>query len=138
MVAELPKIDYDRIDFPSDRLTLKHLRSLKPLAGEYAHGPDFDFLAYADELISMHGQERLFAELGFVAALGDASNSDAARRKLIDRGDELECREDLANLYTRYGVSDGIESARQLIRRLEDQGAAQAKQLVGRGAGGGS
>jgi len=37
----------------------------------------------------------------------------------------------LAALYMRYGIADGMETAKQLVRRIEDMAAAQARAKQG-------
>jgi hypothetical protein len=137
-----PKIDHSRIKYPSDRITLKQLRSLA--------GDDLDtfFRLEGDRLASMMLIEQNYGELGFAKALDDPARTREAIIHLV--GDGWDEEQDgkysdakglekaagmLADYYVRFGIAEGPASARQAIRRIEHQGALQAKQMLGRTGG---
>ncbi len=142
-----PPFDYSSLEAPSDNLTLGRLRALRlrPLAGAGAAGPPsgFDIKREADHLLDMQEYERRLAGLAFAERVGDPAAVEEARLAVQDdwsgqRGgwDEIvrEAREALASHYVRYGAADGPGSARELVRRLEAAGAAQAPAGQGRSA----
>jgi len=150
MADESPKIDYDSIDFPSDKLTLKQLHALA-VADDPPYGDLEAFLTdQALVLVVMHHQEKLFAQFGFAKGTGDHRMIQHAMRALHEVWDNptgsqysealatKDCTDKLARDYQRFGVADGLETARQMIRRLEDQAADQARARLGRTGGGGS
>jgi len=124
------QIDFNQIDFPSDPVTLKHLRSRQ-----------VDFEDDALELILMHKREQEFAELGFVTALGDPKELQRVIDTIIQSNDDpdvsydeakfvQEARDALMDNYMQFGIADGPATARQLIHRLEESGANLAKQQL--------
>jgi hypothetical protein len=148
---ESPKIDYGQIDFPSDRLTFKQIRALasKPT---YADFPSLEgyLFDHVTGLATMHYIEKNFADVGFAKGTGDPKRIEEAILKL-NAGwrdnepdvvyDEALATQDsvdsLADDYQKFGIADGPETAKQLVRRLEDNAAAQAREKLGRTGGGG-
>lgn len=136
------EIDLSKIKFPSDRVTLKNLRAL-------AEGdPDYYFGSEYLHLSNMMIREQNHAELGFAKALGDSKRIGEAIFRLVgDDWDEEkygkytdakgleQAAEMLAEYYVRFGIAEGPVSAKQAIRRIEQQAAAQAKQMMGRTGG---
>jgi hypothetical protein len=124
MTETKPQIDYGRIDFPSDRVTLKQLRAknvILPLDG--AHLED------------MHVWEKDFARLGFLRERGARTEMETLQGEMdaVAQADVgASAREHLSAYYVRFGIADGPETAEQFIRRLEAEGAAQSRQQHGR------
>lgn len=117
-----PEIEYHRIDYPSDHLafTLKDWRAGK-----------FDEATLGD----MHLWERDFARLGYLREAGVRAGAEALLEEMnaTARADVgVSAREHLSAYYTRFGLAEGPETAHQLIRRLEAQGAEQAQQRLGK------
>lgn len=137
-----PEIDLSKIKYPSDRVTLKQLRALaEDDLGLYLNQEGTD-------IGNMAIRESNHAKLGFAKALGDKARIDEAVFDLVgDDWDEErygkysdakgleQAVEMLTGYYIRYGVAEGPISAKQAIRRIEKQGAEQAKQLMGRTGG---
>jgi hypothetical protein len=130
MTEAKPQIDYTRIEFPSDLVSLKQLRSLQLMLGDV--GEDLDL---------MHMQEREFARLGFSRQWGDEEEIRGAIADIIDWSEAdgacnaarevQDAREHLASLYVQFGIAEGPETAKQLIQRLELMGAEQAQRQRG-------
>ncbi len=142
MPNDLPEIDHSKIKYPSDRVTLKQLRTL----AEDDLG--FYFKQEGTDIGNMTIREQNHAKLGFAKALGDPARIEKAIFNLV--GDDWDEEKDgkysdakglekavemLTEYYIRYGVAEGPISAKQAIRRIEKQGAEQAKQLMGRTGG---
>ena len=122
------QIDYGAVDFPSDHLTLKRLRGLA------SHQP-FDALSlYSERLDAAHFMERAFVRHGFSSVLGSQEAACAELAFHPEDGREGSLR-DLVADYAYFGLSDGPETAKQLIRRLEDTGGRLARERIGRGPG---
>ncbi|GIW86411.1 MAG: hypothetical protein KatS3mg108_0735 [Isosphaeraceae bacterium] len=137
-----PEIDLSKIKYPSDRVTLKQLRTLaEDDLGLY-------FKQEGTDIGNMTIREQNHAKLGFAKALGDPAMIEKAIFDLVgDHWDEEQdgkysdakglgkAVEMLTEYYIRYGVAEGPISAKQAIRRIEKQGAEQAKQFMGRTGG---
>ena len=124
MTETAPEIDYDRIDYPSDEVTLKQLRTR-----------NVELTLDGEAIEDMHDWEKEFARIGFLRELGNTKELDAlvAEMDTIAHADVgVSPLEHLSSCYVRFGIADGSETARQLIRRLESQGSEQAKQGPGR------
>lgn len=117
--------DLEAIDFPTDRITLKHIRQLNPgLFADLMGEVDFDSI----DAFTAHKYERVLAENAFAQALGlEPPHKDFER---------FEPLESLDSDYQRYGLSTGIHQTRELIRSFESEAARQARRFQGRTAGG--
>jgi hypothetical protein len=133
MTESKPEIDFSRISFPSDKITLQHVREMQR-AG-------YDLFHLDDDLNILREREEDFARLGFARRLGDAEAIATALDELIYWREETPCDEAqevqkqvdiLTREYVRFGVPDGPETARQLVRRLEAAGAKQAQAFLGK------
>ncbi len=123
------KLDFRRLSFPSDGLTLGVLRTMhsdlfdKGFAyAESAAQPQFfiasDKAGHAGDVLgNMLFIERLIATAAFASARG------------IDgpRADVADYKEELASLYQRYSLAKGEHHAALLIRDIERQGATLAQ-----------
>jgi hypothetical protein len=107
-----PHIDLLKIDFPTDRLTIKAIRRRFPEI-DADRLNDFDDIEL-DGLLSL---ERDLARAAFDAVLG--------RRTVAMSGEEEEI---LAGVYARYGLTSGPNHAEQLIRAFQKAAADQARQ----------
>ncbi len=127
MVGESPELNEDEIEYPSGALMLRSLR---------ARGIKLDVAG--EDLEVMHEYERDFAQLGFAIGLMDDEQIMHAKLRLAGWDEandgpfeelvELQrARERLAQEYVRFGVADGMESAKQRIRRLEDDAVEQGR-----------
>ncbi|MGH9616408.1 MAG: hypothetical protein ACRD28_06660 [Acidobacteriaceae bacterium] len=114
-----PRIDYTRIHFPSDSVTIGTLRAVSPFR------LDVDEPRFIDE-VGMLTVERLLARRAFDAALG---------RPVTDKDDVPSRKgwiDDLADDYKRYGVARGPKTALRLIEAFEAEAASQAREHLGR------
>lgn len=131
---EPPKIDLSRIDFPSDRITIKAVRATRPGSGfdakvaEYPEGKD----AF-DELVACLSTERELASKAFDAALRGVDPKRIGTRDHKSAWDRQEIISALDSEYRAYGLSSGRQQSIQLIRQIEAQAVAQAKEHLGRG-----
>ena len=126
-MAESAEIDFNKIRFPSDRLTLQNLRRLSPdhfdpdkdglrlLFDDSPKNPMLDVL----ELIHL---ERHVAQGALWQAQGHKSD-------YLD--DMPGYAEDVAKLYIHFGIAKGQHHADELVRNLQSQAAAQAPQRSG-------
>lgn len=129
------ELDYSKIAFPSDKITIGQLRKMHPqdfdaewwsctgVFGDLAPTPTGQSQTSIDMNDILYG-ERAVAERGWVKASGipyekgwlDEVNGGA---------------KPLPRLYIKYGLASGPKHAEQLIRNIESQAAALAKQLPG-------
>jgi hypothetical protein len=116
----LPQIDYTRIHFPSDSVTIGKLRAVNPLR------LDVDEPMFIDE-VGMLTEERSLARQAFDATLG---------REIPDDNDYLSGRNelvgDLVANYKTYGLARGPKTALQLIKAFEAEAVAQAREHLGK------
>jgi len=130
-MSETRNLDYDKLDFPSDKLTLGAIRNAVP---EKELGrTDFTqgvFTPRAENYVAdILTIERMIASATFDRTLGQVTNnslSDEERKDAVEQ---------LAGLYTRFGIASGEHHADQQIRGIESQAAAEARSLTGRGHG---
>jgi hypothetical protein len=116
----LPQIDYTRVHFPSDSVTIGKLRAVNPLR------LDVDEPRLID-VVGMLTVERSLARQAFDATLS---------RVIPDENDYLSGRNalvgDLASNYKTYGLARGPKTAMQLIKAFEAEAAAQACEHLGK------
>jgi hypothetical protein len=134
MPGEEPKIDFTQIQFPSDKLTIGMLRKAWPETADIDRETDFGRAGYRSyvrqSLDGVLGEglldpERLLAERTFKAMLGLPIDE-----KRIDSRDVL--IKDLRREYLFLGIARGKHEVRALIRSIEEQAEAQARQYGGR------
>jgi hypothetical protein len=116
-----PHVDLMRIDFPSDRLTIKELRELFPQIDSDELN-DFDEI----ELPGLLSLERDLARAAFDEALGRTPRQKGIFVRGI--GAVEEDRQMLAATYLRYRLATGLHHAEQLIRAFEQAAAEMASQ----------
>jgi hypothetical protein len=126
-MSESPEIDFTKIDFPSDGLTIKTLRRLSPdhfdsepeacakLLHNRAGNPMGDVLTLLDA-------ERMVAQGAFFKTVGVQCSRDYLE-------DVRGCAQDVAKLYVHFGIAKGQHHAEQLIRDIESQAV---KQTIGK------
>lgn len=127
-MAESPEIDLTKIEFPSDGMTIKAIRQIWPEAVDT--GKTVDLFSRpvggraGEMLFNVLTMERDLAKATFGLEFGrepDIAYADDDVKLLA---------EDLSQLYTRYGIADGPNSAKELIRSIETQAIEQARQHV--------
>jgi hypothetical protein len=127
-MADSPEIDLSKIEFPSDRVTIKDIRRLWPEAVDTGKRVDLFSKPVGggagEMLFSMLTMERDLAKATFGLKLG--------REPAIPYADDdvKLLADDLSQVYTRYGIADGPSSAKELIRGIESQALAQAQQHI--------
>jgi hypothetical protein len=120
-MSEIPKINFSRIDFPSDALSIKSLRrahspefdvDIEPgfFLGDKGHGPDI--------LTDLLQIEHLIAEAAYCRSMG------IPPRESLDE----DYIEELSRIYIKYGIASGQHHVEQLIRSIETQATGQARQ----------
>jgi hypothetical protein len=136
MTATEPTVDFTQIEFPSDKLTVKMLREAWPDAfdmdrlDELGRAPYRRYKRHAIDSIlgeSMIDLERMVAERAFKVALGQSVDNDS---RISDKDDLID---GLAATYTRTGLARGEHEVMAMIRRIEVQAEAQARQHGSRG-----
>ncbi len=132
-------IDLGAIEFPSDALTVKRLRQNFPEffdEGNLGDGYGYFFFPYGDEkplhLVQLHNllsSERAVAEYAYLNVL-DPYPSETLDDEYREYG--IEARKLLEELYVDFKLADSPETARLLIRHVEEQGAQQGKAIKSR------
>lgn len=123
-----PEIDLDRLDYPSDLVTIKHLRLLFPEEFRNLHGSREHraFLDPSDNGISLAAMlkfERMLAQRTFDKILGREVNTGAVP--------DEDLLEHLEELYTNdFKIAQGPQHARQMIRDLQSAATEQAQQYL--------
>ena len=131
---------WSEIDFPSDHLSVKRLRTIFPKLfdngsalsdgfSSFFEPSNDEFSTHLDRLNNLINHERTVADYSFYNAtdpypsetLDDACKSEAD-----------EARQKLEPLYLEFKLADSPESARLLIRHIEEQAAKQGEQSKGR------
>ncbi len=117
--ADLRQLNLSIIALPTDAITLGTIRRMQPNVFSVTIGKDRR-IADCDALSTQYFEIKL-AEKAFARASGraDPHPSDLASRESI--ADVLE------EAYLQYGLASGPASARELIRAIERDAAAQAK-----------
>jgi hypothetical protein len=135
MTDSEPRIDLTTIDYPSDKLTVRMMRNRFPKAFDVE--PESDSYT-AGERRPLHrmsldvalgpfiDNERILAEWAFKKAMGQPVEDSEFPR---DRETTLEC---LGNDYIKFGLARGEHEAQQMLRSIETQAIAQAREHGGR------
>jgi len=133
-------INLAEIEFPSDSLTVKRLRTLFP--DRFDNGSSLssgfsDFfnpggVAEAVHLVKLNdiiSFERTLADYAFYNAIdpypSETLNEDCRR-------DMNEAKSELETLYQQFKLADSPETARLLILQIEEQGARQGQRAKSR------
>jgi hypothetical protein len=127
MTDQEPNLDFAALDLPSNHITLKVLTRLTPgRIAPYEVRIPFNI---TDRLETIRYCEYCLAQIGFGGVLGKT-----AEEVLEENGVGLERQDlvqDLIDCYPQFGVSQGPEAIRELARRIEAAGAAQAREKLG-------
>jgi hypothetical protein len=136
MTDTAPKIDLAAIDYPTDKLTVKMIRKRFPKAFDVEPESDaytgnglrpLHRVSIDNVLAAVVDYERVLADWAFKEALGQPVSK--AGRRLLDRETTVES---LASDYVKFGLARGEHEANELVRGIEAQAAAQARQHGGR------
>jgi hypothetical protein len=130
-MSESPEVDVTKIDFPSDGLTIKAIRRRWPESVDarrddpYRHGIPMPFASPVGELLhNMLVMERDLAKTTFGLEFGMEPEIDYA-------GDDIKLlSDDLSKLYVEIGIATGQHHADQIIRSIQSQVVAQARQYL--------
>jgi hypothetical protein len=116
------QIDFSRLRFPSDAMTVGYLRERFP---ESFEGLDPQcFREGQDDVAALIEGERTLAKWAFDNALGRSTVSQ----------DEWDAQEQSLELtYPDVGFATGPQHARQLVRNLKKAAVAQARKHLGKG-----
>jgi hypothetical protein len=136
MTATEPVIDLTKIEFPTDRLTVKMLRKVSPQGFDVEPPPDpvLDRLlnrplrrqSLDDVLACVIDAERILAEMAFKSALGQSIRDDDRQ------GGRATIHLNLSSDYVGLGLAPGKKAAREMLKDIEAQAAAQAREQSGR------
>src|SRR5437870_1749108 len=116
-----PQIDYARIDYPSDALTIKDLRKLYPKDFDIDKGSSGGLTPeIPDEIGTMLQWERIVARYAFDLALGRPLHEGTftPRAELV---------RDLHHFYKQFGLAKDTKQARQLVVGLQAASEQQAR-----------
>jgi hypothetical protein len=123
-----PKFEHERLDYPSDRVTIQMIRASRPLSFEKIES-DFFFASHMygprEGIGCMLSMERQLAHKAFAAAVGEPDpypDEEESRQELVRM---------LTDSYKRVGLSSGIKHTEQLVRDIERQAVAQAHKQLG-------
>jgi hypothetical protein len=130
----LAKLAFSEIEFPSDSLSVKHLRAMFPnmfdegssLTGGVStfFTPDEAQAHHLYKLNSLVNYERTVADFGFFAQMD--SVDERCKQEVA------EAKKALEELYQDYRLAEGVETARLLIENIEKQGRKQAATIGSR------
>jgi hypothetical protein len=133
-----PKIDFAAIDYPTDKLTVKQLRQRTPHAFDVEPRPEWGTYIVTDNrsrfrrmtmdnvLGHVVDSERQLAEWAFKKALGQPVpdwDLSSERDTTMDN---------LSSEYIKWGLARGEHEANEMLRGIEAQATAQARQHGGR------
>jgi hypothetical protein len=127
-MAESLKIDFTKIEFPSDGLTIKVLRRVHRDQIDAERLPTF----FTDRERGGSAEDVLTDLLYCERALAEAAFDRHLGRLPADPLGVEGFAEELTRLYVRYGIASGEHHAEQLIRSFESHAIAQAREHSGR------
>jgi hypothetical protein len=141
MIAFAPPLDYSRMQFPTDQLTIAHLRKLYPADFDKTPPREVDaevtfFNALTPEghvsngshLASILREERTFATIMYDIALNRSPWTPAQQASHIQRMIRF-----LATNYIKIGLAKGEHHALALLGAVATAAEGQAKARLGRG-----
>lgn len=140
MTETEPQIDFTRIAFPTDSLTIKALRKNTPHAFDvpppekWKHlisdqrSSHFSLMSLDDVLSSILDFERLVAEDAFRNELGLKKKAPYP----VIGGRKSDLIDSVASDYVSLGIARGKNEAREMIRAVEAQAREQAREHGGR------
>lgn len=122
----LSSIDFDRVDFPSGNVTAKKLRKLYPNEEGFLD----ESVKQDDSRLDLMGlDEKTIFLLGYAAVLGKDAFMELCTAFHVEK---LKLVQGYIDNLIYYGQADGPETAKQIIRRIEETGAATAREHLGR------
>jgi hypothetical protein len=137
---ETLRIDFAVIEFPSDALSVKRLRTIFPEKFENGLLTDGfgSFFSPIDDRTPSHlvrlndllSAERTLADYAFYDAI-DPYPSETLDEECRWCADEA--RKELEQLYQEFKLADSPETARLLIQHVEESGKGQGIETKGRG-----
>ncbi len=130
----IPSIDFAKIAFPSDKITLAdirrvHVKQFDTCGSNFFDGPKMGRGGKdwpREELSEILSIERLIARLVFESVSRGKSQSSMLNSQWED---DVELVEALSTHYERYGVTHDPQESLLLIRSIEEQAAKQAERL---------
>ncbi len=134
LAASVPPIDFTKIAFPSDKITLADLRRVHPREFDtrgrnFFDGPRMSRAVNSgpqETLAEMLSIERMIARLVFESVSRGKPEASVLNSKWED---DVELIEALARYYEHYGVTQGPQESMLRIRSIEEQAAEQAERL---------
>jgi hypothetical protein len=127
-MPRVPNIDFSKISFPSDGLTIRTIRKISQDRNAFAEHDDANELPKIDAKIGglweLFNMERRFARRAFrKASTGRddwGQNYDASRRSGVEH---------LAQSYAGFGIVKGFQETLRLVEEIEKQAEAQAREI---------
>jgi hypothetical protein len=128
----LPRIDFADVEFPSDVLSFKRLRTIFPALfdqgrlkdgfGHFFYPMGTEKPGHLVQLNDLLSAERMVAEYAFLRAIETSPNEllDAECHECADIA-----RKELETFYQVFKLADSPETARLLIRHVAEQGEQQ-------------
>ena len=132
-------VDFRRIEFPSDALTIRRIREMEPQVDKEG---DFDFTNRHNDHENQDSRqvasvkyvlvwEREVASLAYDLTIGSGPTLDSWKKNGVS---PKEIDDALAVAYLRYGLADTTTAAKKLISSVRQQAEAQAFEALGKGA----
>lgn len=128
-VAGPSAVKLEEVAFPTDNLTIKAIREAENLKGSRFDRRSDGHFQHVEALIAT---ERALANKAFVATLAGVKPTRAGKIMLDAARERREMMEGMDHGYQQYGLSSGPAQTVQLIRDLEAQAVAQAKEFLGK------
>ena len=117
------KIDFDRIDLPSSRLTLGQLRKRFPdRAGHVLEDEGM-------RLDTLGEFERTAVAFGYASVLGKEAEGEVGRQCI--EPDKAQLVRSITEELVYYGLADGPLTAVEIVKGLEQAGAEMAREQLG-------
>jgi hypothetical protein len=123
-VSFFSKIDFDKLDLPSGRLTVTQLRKQFPEYAEYVMDKE------GTKLDAMWDMERTFVCFGYASVVGKEAVAEVNRHH--PQLSKAALAKDLITELIHFGLADGQSTAKEIVTGLEKAGAAIAREQIGR------
>ena len=131
-----PKINFSKLDFPTDKLTIRDLRGKIPysfdvdppenFARHLRRDGHYDRMDLDNAIGNLIDCERLLAELAFRSELG---LPELDKSKFSTRAELFDV---MPGDYVDLGVAQGDHEAKLLLKSIESQAKEQAREHSGR------
>lgn len=132
-----PELDFKRIEFPTDRLTIRQIRELEEEVDQEI--PDFQISLHQNErgervpsVCWVMSWERSVALLAFEISLGFGPRFEVALEPNEPVGKPEQADKLLVEAYMIYGMARTTTEAKELLRDIKEQARAQAREAQGR------